>query len=111
MVEVLTYMKKLFEKELNKKGQVGLSSLPNAVLLMGLAAVIGIIMVVLVDQIGTSDSVSATSAAVNITEDATTGIAEIFEQYDLIGLMIGLGVVLVVLVGVFGFLRFRQGGL
>jgi len=108
-------MKKLFQKELNKKGQVGLSSLPNAVLLMGLSAVIGIIMVVLIDQIGTSPSVAPavneTNVAGNLTTAATSGIAEIFEQYDLIGLMIGLGVVLVVLVGVFGFLRFRQGGL
>ncbi len=97
--------------KVTKKGQVGLSSVPNAVLLMGLAAVIGMIMVVLIDQIGSSSSVSATSLATNISTNSQTGINEVFEQYDLIGLMIGLGVVLVVLVGVFGFLRFRQGGL
>ncbi len=94
----------------HKKGQVGLASLPNAVLLMGLAAVIGIIMAVLLASIADSDSVVTDSFADNISTDGQTGIGQIFEQYSLIGLMIGLGVVLVVLVGVFGFLRFRQGG-
>ena len=93
-----------------RKGQVGLASLPNAVLLMGLAAVIGIIMAVLLSSIAASDSVADGSYADNISTDGQTGIGAIFEQYSLIGLMIGLGVVLVVLVGVFGFLRFRQGG-
>ncbi len=101
----------------NRKGQVGLSSVPNAVLIMGLSAVVGIIMVVLIDSIGTSQAtednvnVTNTNRVANISGSSQSGINEIFEQYDLIGLMIGLGVVLVVLVGVFGFLRFRQSGL
>lgn len=100
----------------NRKGQVGLSSVPNAVLIMGLAAVVGMILVVLIDSIGTSQASGAgvndtSNRVANISINSQTGINEIFEQYDLIGLMIGLGVVLVVLVGVFGFLRFRQSGL
>ena len=50
-------MNKIFEKQ-SKKGQVGLASLPNAVLLMGLAAVIGIIMAVLLASIAASEWMS-----------------------------------------------------
>ena len=79
---------------------------------MGLAAVIGIIMSITVSQIGVSAGGNATNTTIgqNITADANAGIGAIFDQYSLIGLMIGLGVVLVVLVGVFGFLRIRNAG-
>ena len=80
---------------------------------MGLAAVVGIIMSITVTQVGVSadtGNVNTSSFGDNITADANAGLGSIFEQYSLIGLMIGLGVVLVVLVGVFGFLRFRNAG-
>ncbi len=80
---------------------------------MGIAAVIGIIMSITVTPVGVSAGGNATNTTIgqNITADANAGLGAIFEQYSLIGLMIGLGVVLVVLVGVFGFLRFRNSGL
>lgn len=90
---------------MNKKGQLGLSQLPSAVLLLGLAAVIGIIVAVLVANVGSSDSVTAGSYAANISTDSQAGIGAVFDNFSLIGLMIGLGIVLLVLVGVFVALR------
>lgn len=117
----------------NKRGQLGISDLPSAVFLMGMAAVIGIIVAVIIVSVGnnvatddcasrsdtyttfnataqkcqnsTGSQVSVGTTAFNVSGDGNAGVGAIFDNFSLIGLMIGLGIVLLVLVGVFVALR------
>ena len=122
---------------MKKKGQVGIAEIPNAVMLLGVSAVVGVVLLILlvslqaatgddaceartdnltnynvsneICQDGSLNSASTTTQMVNASGSSQEGIAEVFEQFDLIGLMIGLGVVLVILVGVFGAIAFSRG--
>ena len=76
-------------------------------MLLGMTAVIGVVVALLLANL--DDSVDAGTAAQNVTDDANDGIQQFFDQYGLIGLMIGLGIVLLVVVGVFFAVR-RGGG-
>ena len=123
---------------MKKKGQVGIAEIPNAVMLLGVSAVVGVVLLILlvslqattgddackgrfdnlttynatnevcVDGSTVDGGVFATTAMVNASGSSQEGIAEVFEQFDLIGLMIGLGVVLVILIGVFGAIAFSK---
>ena len=95
-------------KKVTKKGQIGLAQIPSSVMFLGLAAVIGVIMLILLASLDATDDVVAGSLAANASQSAQEGIGEVYEQFDLIGLMIGLGVVLVILVGVFGAIAFNR---
>ena len=121
---------------MKKKGQVGIADIPNAVMLLGVSAVVGVILLILLVSLqagsgedacegrfdnrtsydedsgvcfdGSDSSTNATTQMVNASGSSQEGIAEVFEQFDLIGLMIGLGVVLVILIGVFGAIAFSK---
>jgi uncharacterized membrane protein len=97
----------MFEMFENKRGQLGLGDVPNATILIGLAVVIGSIMALLVTNIQDSSAIEAGSVAENVTTFGLDGLSQLFSQFGLIGLMIGLGVVLLVVIGVFG--RFVGG--
>ena len=122
---------------MKKKGQVGIADIPNAVMLLGVSAVVGVVLLILLVSLqsstgsdacegrfdnltvynvtngfcqdGTANTASTTVTMVNASSSSQEGIGEVFEQFDLIGLMIGLGVVLVILVGVFGAIAFSRG--
>lgn len=117
----------------NKRGQLGLSQLPAVVMIMGVAAVIGIVIAVIIvgvaNNTATSDcaarsdtyttfnstaqkcqnstgsQIQVGTTSFNVSGDGNAGVGAIFDNFSLIGLMIGLGIVLIVLVGVFVALR------
>jgi hypothetical protein len=102
--ERLEYAKALVK--LSKKGQVTFGSAPSQVIslvLMGLVAAAGIIGLVAFRN-SSSDAVANTSIT-----NVVTGIGNFTAQLPTVGIMLGIGLILLVILGVFGF--GRKGGL
>ena len=90
----------------SRKGQVTFGSLPSVIILLGIAAVIGVVMAILVQTIR-DDETTAASAARNVTDQGLSFFNNISSQFGLLGTVIGLVLVVSVVIAAF---RFRGGG-
>ena len=92
---------------MKKKGQVSFASAPVMVMslvLMGLVAAAGIIALVAFKSTNSTDATANTSIGY-----AITGISNFTAQLGTVGTMIGVGLILVVILGVFGMAAFGRG--
>jgi hypothetical protein len=90
---------------MNKKGQITFGNAPSVVIslvLMGMVAAAGVIALVAFRN-GSSDATANTSIT-----SAVTGIGNFTTQLGTVGTMIGVGLILLVVLGVFG-MRNRGG--
>jgi len=91
---------------MKKKGNVNAVWLiPTAVIALVLGGIVAGLGLEIVGDV--QDDMTANSAEYNATGDAITGIAEIPERMDTMGLVIAVSIILAVLVG--GFAYFRMG--
>ena len=102
---------------MNKKGQMSFSEAPSKVLTIGLIALISGAMVITLAALKqgqgvTSDVSVANTSVVNQTLNAgITSFGNFTGQLGTVGTMLGISLVLVVILSVFGFGRGKGGGL
>jgi len=88
-----------------KKGQVTFGSLSSIVILVGIAAVIGVVMSILIGEL--QDDQTNQSVAWNVSDASLGFFNNLSDQWTLLGTVIGLVLVVSVVLAVF---RFRGGG-
>ena len=102
---------------MDKKGQMGFSEAPSKILTLGLIALISGAMVITLSALKTGQGVTSVTSIENTSVVNATLNAGIISfgnftgQLGTIGTMLGISLVLVVILSVFGFGRGKGGGL
>jgi hypothetical protein len=89
----------------------GLGDLAPTVMAIGVAAIIGAVVLLVMNGVYTSSPTIAGNAAGNAIVNATKGIGNVFAQLPLLGTVIGLVLVLAVVLYFFYRQGSREGGL
>ncbi len=89
-------------KRINKKGQVAnvFQQLPTIAIVLGIAVVVFVVMVQVVQSV--QDTQTAGTAAFNFSAEGLTLFTNIGAQFGLLGTITILGIIVAVLVGLFG---------
>ena len=87
---------------MNKKGQIvgAFQEMPAIAILLGIAVVIFVVMTDVIQSV--KDTQTANSASANFSDQGLTLFTNIGDQFPLLGTITILGIVVIVLVGVFG---------
>ena len=89
----------------NRKPAFGIGQLIPYVLTFGFAVMVVAVIALVLNGFQTSSSVTANSVAFNAIGSGLTATANIANQFGLLGTVIGLGLVLGVVLSIFGFGR------
>lgn len=98
-------LKKILLK-LNNKAQVTFGNLTSIIIVLGIAAVVGVVIGILLQDIRDTQTLAG-EAARNVSEGGLDFLNNISNQFGLLGTVIGLVLVVSVVIAVF---RFRGGG-
>jgi len=75
---------------------VSLAEVPSTIMLLGIGTVFGVVFINILSSL--QDGQTSGSLAYNATGNALSGIAKIFDQYGLIGMIVGFAIVLGVVI-------------
>lgn len=95
--------------KLNKRGQVSFGSLAGIILTMGVTAVIGVVLAILINSLRTTQVEN--SSAWNVSNESLDFFNNLTSQFGLLGTVIGLVLVVSVVIAVFRFKGGRGGGI
>lgn len=96
--------------DFTKKGQVSFGNLSSIIIVVGIAAVIGVVMSILIQNIR-DDETTAGEASRNVSDNALGFFNNLADQWTLLGTVIGLVLVVTVVLAVFRFRGTGGGGI
>lgn len=99
----------MFKLSPNKKGQVTFGSLAGIILTLGVTAVIGVVLAILVNNL--QNTQTQNTSAWNVSRDSLSFFNNLTGQFGLLGTVIGLVLVVSVVIVVFRFKGGRGGGI
>jgi len=92
----------------NKKAMT-LGQAPNMILAFGLTVLIAGAVALALS--GFKDTTTTNTYAYNITEDGESGLNNFSGQVPTVGTILGVSLIIVIVVGAFAYVGFRQGGM
>lgn len=88
---------------------VQLREVPQTVMNLGLGAVFGVVILLILANLQTSSSVAINSSAYNAAGNAITGVGNVFAQYGLVGTIIGFAIIIGIIAALyFAFVPHRE---